>query len=177
MRRILAPKKESPKQKAPGPATARLSLYLTSNYVWNARLVRHRGNTRKRSRSTIGRFCQAVCSQTTPLWKSAYLVWILEPLFMSRRAAKTAWFSAGKNCLGPAILSSSFSCPSLYLALPGRPPVLSSLSQLAPITQNNPAEVLSVCKAKKLKIFSFFSIDGVFYALAPHQLHPHAQSS
>jgi len=82
---------------------------------------------------------------------------------MSRRAAKAGWFSAGKNYLGLAILSSSFSCPSLYLALPGRPPVLSSLSQLAPITQNNPMKVLFARRTKRLKIFHFFrrNADGI----------------
>jgi hypothetical protein len=59
--------RKSPKQKAPGSATARLSLYLTPGHVWNARLVRHRGNTLKSSRSTTGDFCHTVCSQTTLL--------------------------------------------------------------------------------------------------------------
>jgi hypothetical protein len=59
--------RKSPKQKAPGSATARLSLYQTPGHVWNARLVRHRGNTLKSSRSTTGDFCHTVCSQTTLL--------------------------------------------------------------------------------------------------------------
>ena len=59
--------RKSPKQKAPGSATARLSLYPTSGHVWNARLVHHRGNTLKSSRSTTGDFCHTVCSQTTLL--------------------------------------------------------------------------------------------------------------
>lgn len=148
--------RNGPKQKAPGPATARLSLYATFNYVWNTRLVRHRGNTRKRLRTTADIFCPAVCSQTTLIWKSAYLFWILEPLFMSRRAVERAWFSAGKDRRDLAILSSPSTCPSFWA---GATRLFARTEQFVPVSSDNTKEtgrsLFSTC-SEKLKIFQFF---------------------
>lgn len=125
--------------------------------------MRHRGNTLKRPRGTVSRSCHAVYSQTAPVWKSAYPTVVLELLFIPRRQTKQHSLVQvriacdGQFCHLPSLAPASGS------VLPNGPPVLSSLSQLAPITQNNPMKVLSVRRTKRLKIFHFFrrNADGI----------------
>jgi hypothetical protein len=91
---------------------------------------------------------------------------ILERLFIPGRRARQRGLAQVKTAGCRQSSHLHLLAPASVSAPVGRPPVLGSLSQLAPITRNDPMKALFVHRTKRSKIFGFFSIDDVFFCIS-----------
>ena len=104
--------------------------------------------------------------------KSTYYTAILERLFIPGRRARQRGLAQVKTTGCRQSSHLHLLAPASVSAPVDRPPVLGSLSQLAPITRNEPVKALFVHRTKRSKIFGFFSIDDVFFCLSPAPIAP-----